>query len=348
MPNVLITGGAGFIGSALVRYILTGDEFSGSVLNVDSLTYASNLRALESVASDSRYAFARNDITDLDAMRSLFRDFGPDIVMHLAAETHVDRSIEAPFEFVNTNVLGTCNLLQASLEFAGKKSSFRFVHVSTDEVYGSMAEGVSAIEGDTYRPNSPYSASKAASDHMARAWRVTYGLPVITTNCTNNYGPFQFPEKLIPVVILNALAGRSLPVYGDGGNVRDWLYVEDHVEAIWLAANRGAPGSSYNVSGNSERTNLEVVQAICRILDEKMPRADGLSYGAQITFVEDRPGHDRRYALDSTKLQRELGWAPRVSFEEGLRRTIDWYVENAASLARSTGAAYERRRGIVR
>jgi dTDP-glucose 4,6-dehydratase len=317
------------------------------VLNLDKLTYAANLSALDSVASDSRYSFSKTDIVDLASVRRVLKDFDPDLVIHLAAETHVDRSIEDPFEFVRTNVLGTCNLLHVSLEIAARKPAFRFVHVSTDEVYGSLAAGEIATEGSPYRPSSPYSASKAASDHMVMAWHATYGLPVVTTNCTNNYGPFQYPEKLIPVMIMNALSGNPLPVYGDGGNVRDWLFVEDHARAIWLVANEGLVGSTYNVSGGAEKTNLDVVGTICAILDESRPRADGKSYKSQIRFVQDRPGHDRRYALDSTKLERELKWRPRVSFEQGMRATVEWYVARAAELERRTGAAHSQRRGLL-
>lgn len=347
MSKVMITGGAGFIGSALVRHVL-GGSFAGNVLNVDKLTYAANLRALDAVSGDSRYRLSQTDIVDLPRLREVFAEFDPDIVVHLAAETHVDRSIEDPFEFVRTNVLGTCNLLQVSLDVHARKPGFRFVHVSTDEVYGSVPAGTAAAEGDPYRPNSPYSASKAASDHMARAWHVTYGLPVITTNCTNNYGPYQYPEKLIPVMILNALNGKPLPVYGDGGNVRDWLFVEDHARAIWEVARRGEVGSSYNISGNAEKTNIEIVTAICGILDRLRPRADGASYSEQIRFVTDRPGHDRRYALDSSRIERELGWTAGTSFEKGIELTVRWYLDNAAALARDTSAAYEQRRGLVK
>lgn len=347
MPNVLVTGGAGFIGSALVRHILQAPDFTGRVLNLDKLTYAANLKAVESVSGDARYGLSRTDIVDLKGVRAAITDFDPDVIIHLAAETHVDRSIEDPFEFVRTNVLGTCNLLHSALAVFARKPGFRFVHVSTDEVYGSLDAGGAAREGDAYEPNSPYSASKAAADHMARAWHVTYGLPVITTNCTNNYGPFQFPEKLIPVMTLNALSGRKLPVYGDGGNVRDWLFVEDHARAIWEVANRGAIGASYNISGAAEKTNLEIVQCICAILDEVRPKQGGGSYFSQVEFVRDRPGHDRRYALDSTKIQRELGWSPSVTFEQGMRATVDWYLRHAHDVAKSSGSAFAQRRGLI-
>ena len=346
MPRVLVTGGAGFIGSALIRRILADTSFDGMVLNVDKLTYAANLRALASIADDPRYRFEKADIVDWPAMRRTFREFRPDLAIHLAAESHVDRSIDDPFEFIRTNVQGTCNLLHASLDLSADNQAFRFVHVSTDEVYGSMEPGQSALEDDAYRPNSPYSASKAASDHMARAWQVTYGLPVIVTNCTNNYGPWQYPEKLIPVIILNALNGKPLPVYGDGGNVRDWLFVDDHAQAIWLAAQSGVVGSNYNISGSAERSNIEVVQSICAVLDELRPRSDSRSYSDQIEFVPDRPGHDRRYSLDSGKIESTLGWRPSVSFDEGIRKTVEWYMKNAGELLRDTASAYAERRGL--
>lgn len=346
MPRVVVSGGAGFIGSALIRKILTDSSFDGSVLNVDKLTYAANLRALASVADDPRYRFEKADIVDWSSMQKIFGEFRPDIAIHLAAESHVDRSIDDPFEFIRTNVQGTCNLLHASLELLADNQDFRFVHVSTDEVYGSMKPGKSALENDAYRPNSPYSASKAASDHMARAWQVTYGLPVVVTNCTNNYGPWQYPEKLIPVIILNALNGQPLPIYGDGGNVRDWLFVDDHVQAIWLAAQRGEAGSNYNISGGAERSNIEVVESICAVLDQLRPRSDGRSYSDQIEFVPDRPGHDRRYSLDSERIERTLGWQPSVSFEEGIRKTVEWYITNAEELVRNTESAHAERRGL--
>ncbi|MDH3468116.1 MAG: dTDP-glucose 4,6-dehydratase [Gammaproteobacteria bacterium] len=346
MARVLITGGAGFIGSAVIRHILDGQSFDGTVLNLDKLTYAANLKALDSVVSDSRYRFEKIDIVDWPATRQIFQDFRPEVVIHLAAETHVDRSIDDPFEFIRTNVQGTCNLLHAALETSAGMQNFRFVHVSTDEVFGSMDVGRSALEEDAYRPNSPYSASKAASDHFARAWHVTYGLPVIVTNCTNNYGPWQYPEKLIPVIVLNALSGRPLPIYGDGSNVRDWLFVEDHARAIWLAAQQGETGSNYNISGDAERSNVEVVNQVCTVLDELRPRSDGQSYTNQIKFVPDRPGHDRRYSLNSDRIENSLGWRPGVSFEEGFRRTVEWYVENAGELERNTQSASAERRGL--
>jgi len=346
MHRVLVTGGAGFIGSALIRHVLGEPSFDGEVLNLDKLTYAANLQALDSVAKDSRYHFEKADIVDWPAMRRILREFRPDFIIHLAAESHVDRSIDDPFEFIRTNVQGTCNLLHASLELSTDNDDFRFVHVSTDEVYGSMESGQSALEDDAYRPNSPYSASKAASDHMARAWQVTYGLPVIVTNCTNNYGPWQYPEKLIPVIILNALNDRPLPIYGDGGNVRDWLFVEDHAQAIWLAARKGETGTNYNISGSAERSNIEVVKAICAVLDKLRPRGDGRSYSEQIEFVPDRPGHDRRYSLNSKRIENTLGWGPSVNFEEGIRKTVEWYIGNADELVRNTASAHAERRGL--
>jgi len=346
MPRVLVTGGAGFIGSAVVRHILGEPSFNGTILNIDKLTYAANLRALDAVSADPRYHFEQRDIVDWPAMRQVFQDFRPEIVIHLAAESHVDRSIDDPFEFIRTNVQGTCNLLHAALETSESTPGLRFLHVSTDEVYGSMEAGRSALEDDPYRPNSPYSASKAASDHFARAWHVTFGLPIIVTNCTNNYGPWQYPEKLIPVIILNALNDRPLPIYGDGGNVRDWLYVEDHARAIWLAAREGEPGSNYNISGDAECSNVEIVNEICSVLDDLRPRSDGRSYTNQIEFVPDRPGHDRRYSLNSDRIAGSLGWRPSVNFAEGIKRTVEWYVENADELLRNTKSAFAERRGL--
>jgi dTDP-glucose 4,6-dehydratase len=343
--RVLITGGCGFIGSALIRHVLDETGFDGRLLNLDKLTYAANPEAVASAEDDRRYEFRQEDIVDLQATRRILEEFSPEILIHLAAETHVDRSIEDPFEFVRTNVLGTCNLLHAAAALSERNPGFRFVHVSTDEVYGSIDGDASAAEGDPYRPNSPYSASKAAADHMVRAWQKTYGLPAIITNCTNNYGPFQFPEKLIPVIILNAISGRPVPVYGDGGNVRDWLFVEDHARAIWLAAQSGAVGETYNVSGRSEKANLDVVETICRLLDERCPREDGRAYAEQIRFVTDRPGHDRRYSLDSSRIEAELGWRPAMSFEEGIARTVDWYVARADRYLEQENPVFARRRG---
>lgn len=329
--NILVTGGSGFIGSNLVRHLIT--HTGHQVLNVDALTYAGNATSLSDLADNPRYRFRKADICDAEAMRGLFAGFKPDRILHLAAESHVDRSIDGPGAFIQTNITGTFTLLQAarthfeSLSGADRER-FRFLHVSTDEVYGSLGETGLFTETSPYAPHSPYSASKAASDHLARAWADTYGLPVIVTNCSNNYGPFQFPEKLIPVVILKALRGDSIPVYGKGENIRDWLYVEDHAEALVLALNSGKPGETYNIGGNNERKNIDLVRLLCGILDELRPRADGGKYESQITFVTDRPGHDLRYAIDSTKIRRELGWSPKQEHETGFRKTVAWYLDN--------------------
>ncbi|PJE28999.1 dTDP-glucose 4,6-dehydratase [Pseudooceanicola antarcticus] len=324
--KLLVTGGAGFIGSAVVRHaIAAGHE----VINLDALTYAACLENLASVEASPLYRFEKADIRDRDALARIFETHRPTAVMHLAAESHVDRSIDAPDAFIDTNVTGTAHLLQearAYWERQGRPEGFRFHHVSTDEVFGSLgAEGL-FTEETPYAPNSPYSASKAASDHLVRAWHATYGLPVVLSNCSNNYGPFHFPEKLIPVVILNALAGRPIPVYGDGGNVRDWLFVEDHAEALLTIIGQGEVGRSYNVGGNAEAKNIDLVRMICRILDRLLPGA--APHEDLITFVTDRPGHDRRYAIDASRLRDELGWQPRVTLEEGLEQTVAWYLEN--------------------
>lgn len=331
--NVLVTGGAGFIGSALVRQLVAQGKHR--VLNLDKLTYASTLTSLDSIADQPNYEFVRGDITDAVAVGAVLRRFDPDVVVHLAAESHVDRSIDGPGEFIQTNVVGTFTLLQAALEHwralpEPRRSAFRFHHVSTDEVYGSLgAEGL-FTEETPYDPRSPYSASKAGSDHLVSAWHHTYGLPTLITNCSNNYGPYHFPEKLIPLVTLKALEGAPLPVYGKGENVRDWLFVEDHARALQTVFERGKPGETYNVGGNAERRNIDVVQRICEILDRLRPRADGKSYAEQISFVTDRPGHDLRYAIDASKLKRELGWEPRETFETGLEKTVAWYLANEA------------------
>ena len=330
MLKVIVTGGAGFIGSALIRYLIR--ETDAEVLNLDKLTYAGNPASLSEVDKSPRYHFSQTDICDAEAVARLFREFRPDAVMHLAAESHVDRSIDGPLEFVRTNVMGTATLLNAATEYwrqlpENKRREFRFQHISTDEVYGSLgAEGL-FTESTPYDPRSPYSASKASSDHLVRAWHHTFGLPVLLSNCSNNYGPYHFPEKLIPLVILNALDGKALPIYGKGENIRDWLFVEDHARALWLIDRKGKVGETYNIGGRNERTNLQVVRAICSILDELRPKASG-SYSDQITFVSDRPGHDLRYAIDADKLRRELGWEPREDFESGLRLTVKWYLEN--------------------
>ncbi|MBY6119016.1 dTDP-glucose 4,6-dehydratase [Mameliella alba] len=325
--KLLVTGGAGFIGSAVVRQaIAAGHE----VVNLDALTYAACLDNLASVADDPGYAFEHADIRDRAALDRVFAQHRPDAVMHLAAESHVDRSIDGPGTFIDTNVMGTFHLLEAARAYwtrEGRPEGFRFHHISTDEVFGSLGPEGQFTEETPYDPRSPYSASKAGSDHLVRAWHETYGLPVVLTNCSNNYGPFHFPEKLIPVVILNALAGKPLPIYGDGSNVRDWLYVEDHAEALLLVVQKGAVGRSYNIGGENERTNLELVQTLCAILDRKRPR-DGGSHADLITFVTDRPGHDARYAIDPARIREELGWRPSVTVEEGLEKTVDWYLAN--------------------
>lgn len=326
----LVTGGAGFIGSAVVRRLLAVSDHD--VLVVDKLTYAGNLDSLASVAEHPRFKFVRADIADSSRMRDVFAGFQPDVVMHLAAESHVDRSIDGPAEFIQTNVFGTFVLLQQALDHwrklpSRKAERFRFHHISTDEVFGSLGADGLFDEGSAYRPNSPYSASKAASDHLVRAWHHTYGLPIVISNCSNNYGPYHFPEKLIPLTILNALDGKPLPVYGKGENVRDWLYVEDHACALILIAERGLAGHSYNVGGSCERSNIAVVRAICGLMDELAPDAVG-PRERLITFVADRPGHDLRYAIDARKIRQELGWQPQETFDTGLRKTVEWYLTN--------------------
>ncbi len=326
--KLIVTGGAGFIGSAVVRRAVRDGH---RVVNVDALTYAACLDNVAEVADHPDYAFVEADIRDRAAMDAVFAEHQPDAIMHLAAESHVDRSIDGPGTFIDTNIGGTYTLLEAARKYwtaQGRPDTFRFHHISTDEVYGSLGPTGQFTEDTPYDPRSPYSASKAASDHLVRAWHHTYGLPVVLTNCSNNYGPFHFPEKLIPVTIINALAGKPLPIYGDGSNVRDWLYVEDHAEALLLVVRRGQVGRSYNIGGENERTNLELVQTLCAILDELRPRADGRPYAEQITFVADRPGHDARYAIDPSRIREELGWRPSVTVEEGLRRTVQWYLDN--------------------
>lgn len=325
--KILVTGGAGFIGSAVVRLAMSrGHE----VVNVDALTYAGSLGNVAPVADLPGYAFEQVDIRDRAALDRVFAAHRPDTVMHLAAESHVDRSIDGPGDFIETNITGTYNMLEAARAYwqrEGKPEGFRFHHISTDEVFGSLPNdpSVKFTEDTPYDPRSPYSASKASSDHLVRAWHETYGLPVVLTNCSNNYGPYHFPEKLIPVVILNALAGKPLPIYGKGDNIRDWLFVEDHADALLLVVAKGELGRSYNIGGENERTNLELVRTLCAILDEKCPKASG-SYADQITFVTDRPGHDARYAIDPTRIRTELGWRPSVTVEEGLARTVEWYL----------------------
>ncbi|HWW58619.1 MAG TPA: dTDP-glucose 4,6-dehydratase [Sphingopyxis sp.] len=328
--KILVTGGAGFIGSAVVRLAISrGHE----VVNLDALTYAACLENLATVSDSALYCFEQADIRDRAAIARIFSKHRPDMVMHLAAESHVDRSIDGPGDFIQTNIVGTFNMLEAARTYwsgAGKPDGFCFHHISTDEVFGSLsADPADRFCEDTpYDPRSPYSASKASSDHLVRAWHETYGLPVVLTNCSNNYGPYQFPEKLIPVVILNAISDRPIPIYGNGSNVRDWLFVLDHAEALLLVAEKGRVGRSYNIGGENERTNLEIVQAICAILDDIRPRVNGKSYADLIAYVTDRPGHDARYAIDASRIGNELGWRPSVTVEEGLETTIRWYLEN--------------------
>ena len=342
--TVLVTGGAGFIGSNFVHaWLAQHDEV---LVNLDKLTYAGNLRNLHALAGDSRHHFVQGDIGDTTLVSQLLATHQPRAVLHFAAESHVDRSIHGPMDFIQTNVVGTFQLLESVRAYwAGlddhAKPSFRFLHVSTDEVYGSLAADAPAFsETHPYEPNSPYSASKAASDHLVRAWHHTYGLPVLTTNCSNNYGPYHFPEKLIPLVIHNALAGKPLPIYGDGQQVRDWLYVEDHCKAIMRVLQDGRLGETYNVGGWNEKPNIEVVLTLCALLDELQPRADGQSYATQMTFVKDRPGHDRRYAIDARKLERELGWRPEETFETGLRKTVQWYLSHGDWVEEVTSGNY--------
>ena len=345
--SILITGGAGFIGSNLVRHIIETTEHS--VLNVDALTYAGNLHSLSDIEDNSRYAFAEVDICDAKQVEKAFQAFQPDWVMHLAAESHVDRSIDGPGAFIQTNVIGTFNLLQSARSHyealvGDAKAKFRFLHVSTDEVYGSLGETGLFKETTPYDPHSPYSASKASSDHLARAWADTYGLPVLITNCSNNYGPFQFPEKLIPVVILKALRGEDIPVYGKGINIRDWLYVEDHADALYTVISKGKPGETYNIGGYNERKNIDIVELLCEQLDELKPREDRKSYREQITFVTDRPGHDLRYAIDASKIKRDLGWTPKQDHSSGFRKTVEWYLDNTAWTQQILDGSYKLER----
>ena len=341
---ILITGGAGFIGSNFVLdWLAQHDE---SVVNLDKLTYAGNLENLASLAADSRHVFVHGDLGDAALVASLLAQYQPRAVLNFAAESHVDRSIHGPEDFIQTNIVGTFHLLEAVRAYWGKlaadkKAEFRFLHVSTDEVYGSLAPTDAAFtEEHRYQPNSPYSASKAASDHLVRAYHHTYGLPVLTTNCSNNYGPYHFPEKLIPLLIVNALAGKALPVYGDGQQVRDWLYVKDHCSAIRRVLDVGRLGEVYNVGGWNEKANIEIVHTVCALLDELRPRADGVAYQSQITYVTDRPGHDRRYAIDARKIERELGWKPAETFESGIRKTVQWYLDHGGWAERVQSGAY--------
>lgn len=330
----LVTGGAGFIGSAVIRYIL--EQTTDSIVNVDKLTYAGNLNSIAGVSQDARYSFEQADICDSQLMETIFAKHQPDVVMHLAAESHVDRSIDGPALFIQTNIVGTYTLLEAArnywMQLSGeRKAAFRFHHISTDEVYGDLRSTDELFtETTSYSPSSPYSASKASSDHIVRAWHRTYGLPVLVTNCSNNYGPYHFPEKLIPLTILNALAGESLPIYGEGNQVRDWLYVEDHASALYKVVISGVIGETYNIGGHNEKQNIDVVKAICALLEELAPdKPSNISqYNDLITFVDDRPGHDLRYAIDASKIERELGWKPAETFESGLRKTVVWYLQN--------------------
>jgi dTDP-glucose 4,6-dehydratase len=350
--KIFVTGGAGFIGSALVRQLIA-EEHGTDVINIDSLTYAGNLESLEPVSRSRRYHFERVDICDTKAICRLFDHYRPDAAIHLAAETHVDRSIDGPSAFIQTNVIGTYSMLESAREYwcnssGGVKVHFRFLHVSTDEVFGSLGPTGYFIETSAYSPSSPYAASKAAADHLVRAWHATYDLPVLLTNCSNNFGPFQFPEKLIPLMILTALEEKDLPIYGDGKNIRDWLYVEDHCRAIRRVLAAGQPGESYNIGANSERTNLEVVSQLCVLLDGLRPRTSGKSYRDLIKFVQDRPGHDRRYAINPSKITEELGWTARENFESGLHKTVQWYLANLPWCERVMNGSYQGERlGVI-
>lgn len=348
--KILVTGGAGFIGSAVVRHIInnTGD----SVINIDKLTYAGNLESLNSVCENNRYTFIQVDICDAKTITDIFRQHQPDLIMHLAAESHVDRSIDGPSDFIQTNIIGTYTLLEAARQYwqqlpADKKSVFRFHHISTDEVYGDLESTTDLFTETTpYAPSSPYSASKASSDHLVRAWQRTYGLPTLVTNCSNNYGPYHYPEKLIPLVILNALEGKPLPVYGNGQQIRDWLYVEDHARALYKVVTEGKIGETYNIGGHNEKANIDVVKTICNILDELVPnKPNGINhYEELISYVTDRPGHDLRYAIDATKIKNELSWVPEETFETGLRKTVEWYLANGEWCKSVQNNKYNRER----
>jgi dTDP-glucose 4,6-dehydratase len=341
--KVVVTGGAGFIGSAVIRHIIGHTDWH--VVNLDKLTYAGNLDSIDLANDNPRYKLAKIDILDQGAVHALLEREQPDAIMHLAAESHVDRSIDGPSAFIDTNIIGTYRLLQQALNYWStlkepKKSAFRFQHISTDEVFGSLGETGLFCEDTPYRPNSPYSASKAASDHLVRAWHHTYGLPILMTNCSNNYGPYQFPEKLIPLMIVRALDGKTLPVYGKGLNIRDWLFVNDHVQALLSVLQNGRLGHTYNIGGNAEHRNIDIVRSLCGLLDEMSPRTNGKPYNELITFVADRPGHDLRYAIDATKIQKELGWQPQETFETGLRKTVRWYLDNETWWRRVLSGAY--------
>ena len=346
--KILVTGGAGFIGSAVIRHIISNTQ--DSVINLDKLTYAGNLESLISVSNNERYAFEQVDICHSNDLKKVFAEHQPDIVMHLAAESHVDRSIDGPDEFIQTNIVGTYNLLEVARDYWSalpeiRKQAFRFHHISTDEVYGDL-EGTTDLFTETtpYAPSSPYSASKASSDHLVRAWHRTYGFPVLVTNCSNNYGPYHFPEKLIPLVILNALDGKALPIYGKGNQIRDWLFVEDHARALYKVVTEGQIGETYNIGGHNEKQNIEVVKTICRILDELKPQENGQPYESLIAFVKDRPGHDLRYAIDASKIANELNWTPTETFDSGIRKTVEWYLNNIAWCSRVQDGSYQRER----
>ena len=346
--RILVTGGAGFIGSAVIRHIIENTHHH--VLNVDKLTYAGNLESLRSIEKSERYKFSQTDICDQVVLERIFHEFQPDSVMHLAAESHVDRSIDGPAAFIQTNIVGTYSLLEAARKYwlsltLDAKEAFRFHHISTDEVYGDL-EGTTDLFTETtpYAPSSPYSASKASSDHLVRAWQRTYGLPTIVTNCSNNYGPYHFPEKLIPLVILNALDAKPLPIYGKGDQIRDWLFVEDHARALYQVVTEGVVGETYNIGGHNEKQNIEVVKTICKILDELKPESTGQKYETLITFVKDRPGHDLRYAIDAAKIEKELGWTPQETFETGIRKTVAWYLNNLDWCHRVQDGSYQRER----
>ncbi|MDX2367864.1 MAG: dTDP-glucose 4,6-dehydratase [Colwellia sp.] len=349
MKTILVTGGAGFIGSALIRFLI--NDTPHKVVNVDKLTYAGNLDSLASIANSNRYTFVQLDICDTNKIEKLFLSVKPDLIMHLAAESHVDRSIDGPAEFIQTNIVGTFTLLDVARKYWGslegdKKTNFRFHHISTDEVYGDLNETDLFTEETPYAPSSPYSASKASSDHLVRAWHRTYGLPVIITNCSNNYGPYHFPEKLIPLIILNALEDKPLPVYGNGQQIRDWLYVDDHARALYKVVTEGTVGETYNIGGFNEKANIDVVYAICDLLEELVPRKPSIlsHYRDLVTFVKDRPGHDVRYAIDAGKIERELGWQPQETFESGIRKTVQWYLNNQAWCSRVQDGSYQRER----
>jgi len=346
--KILVTGGAGFIGSAVIRHVISNTD--DEVLNIDKLTYAGNLESLRDIDQSTRYNFQQIDICDKEALEQAFNSFKPNLVMHLAAESHVDRSIDGPAEFVNTNIIGTYHLLEVARQYWQTlddldKKQFKFHHISTDEVYGDL-EGTTDLFTETtpYAPSSPYSASKASSDHLVRAWHRTYGFPILVTNCSNNYGPYHFPEKLIPLVILNALDGKPLPIYGKGNQIRDWLFVEDHARALYKVVTEGKVGETYNIGGHNEKQNIEVVKTICHILDELQPQENGQPYESLITFVKDRPGHDLRYAIDASKIANELNWRPTETFDSGIRKTVEWYLNNMEWCSRVQDGSYQRER----